>query len=42
MQGSPASLCGLAMNPRFPHVFATISEADTVVVYSAATRKVRG
>jgi hypothetical protein len=39
-QGQPGDLNGLAMNPAYPHIFATISEADTVVVFSALTRKV--
>ena len=28
------------MNPAYPHVFATVSEADTLVVFSALTKKV--
>jgi len=39
VQGASGALNGLAMNPQFPHVFATLSEADTVVVMSAATHK---
>ncbi|GAX81084.1 hypothetical protein CEUSTIGMA_g8518.t1 [Chlamydomonas eustigma] len=39
IQGQAGDLNGLAMNPAYPHVFATISEADTVAVFSALTRK---
>ncbi|KAG1660540.1 hypothetical protein FOA52_003891 [Chlamydomonas sp. UWO 241] len=39
VQGANGSLNGLAMNPAYPHVFATLSEADTVVVMSSATRR---
>jgi len=42
VQGQPGDLNGLAMNPAYPHVFATVSEADTLAVFSALTRKVRG
>ena len=40
VHGQPGDLNGLAMNPAYPHVFATVSEADTLVVFSALTRKV--
>ena len=42
VHGQPGDLNGLAMNPAYPHVFATVSEADTLVVFSALTRKVIG
>ncbi len=40
VQGAAGDLNGLAMNPAYPHVFATLSEADTIAVFSATTRKV--
>lgn len=40
VQGHASSLWGLAMNPAYPHVFATACDSDTVVVWSAASRKV--
>jgi len=37
--GASGDLYGLAMNPKYPHVFAAITETDTVMLLSAATRK---
>ncbi len=39
--GQQADLYGLAMNGAFPHVYATACDSDKVIVWSAATRKVR-
>jgi hypothetical protein len=38
--GQQGELWGLAMNPAYPHVFATACDSDTVMVWSAATRQV--
>jgi hypothetical protein len=40
VQGQDSDLWGLAMNPAYPHVFATTCDSDAVIVWSAATRKV--
>jgi hypothetical protein len=40
VQGQEGDLWGLAMNPAYPHVFATTCDSEAVVVWSAATRKV--
>ncbi|KAL6747740.1 WD40-repeat-containing domain protein [Haematococcus lacustris] len=39
LAGQQAPLWALAMNPAWPHVYATAGDSDTVVVWSAATRK---
>jgi len=42
VHGHESCLYGLTVNPAFPHIFATAGEGKMVVVWSAATRKVRG
>ncbi|PNH12141.1 Echinoderm microtubule-associated protein-like 6, partial [Tetrabaena socialis] len=37
--GQQADLYGLAVNPAFPHVYATCCDSDKLTVWSAATRK---
>lgn len=39
--GQQADLYGLAMNPAYPHVFATVCESDKVIIFNAVTNKVR-
>lgn len=38
--GQQGDLYGLATNPKFPHIFATASDSDAVMVWSADTHKV--
>ena len=41
IHGQQADLYGLAMNPRYPHVYATVCESERVTIWSAVTHKVR-
>lgn len=39
--GQQADLYGLAMNPAYPHVFATVCESGKTIVFNSVTHKVR-
>jgi hypothetical protein len=40
IHGQQADLYGLAVNPRYTHVYATMCDSNVVTIWSAATHKV--